>query len=302
MKLSSLTSEQKKRLGEIKTEYVNKALTFQEIDDKITRRVVDFVYALGKREPPRIFKVSSPYAAQKLANKLKGTKNKFYVFGSFLGIGYQSWYSYYDTFVEFGILPKEKFEKYHRLKEVVDSGIFLTIEFQYAVIVCEKPIFCKKNDKGMHCIDGPAIKWRDGYEQYLVNGRRIEKNWAKKCISGALTQAEFLKETNDEKRSAAYLCLGEEKMMKLLGAELVDEISITHDNGETETIGYYKTKQKLNTFKKKAYAWRKVTCPSTGTNYLTPTNPDLKSAMDVAKFHRPDFVPSSLAYSWFSRS
>lgn len=302
MKLTTLTKEQKKRLKEIKSEYVKKALTFQEIDDAKALEVIRFVYACGKREMPKVFKVCSPYAAQKLANKLKGTKNKFYVFGSYLTIGYQSLYAYYDTFVEFGILPPEKFNKYHQLRKVIDTGIFLTIEFQYAVIICEKPIFCKKNDKGMHCIDGPAVKWRDGYEQYHINGRRIEKDWAKKCLSGQLTQKEFLTEGNDEKRSAAYLLLGEEKMMKLLEAQLVDEVLITHENGESETVGYYKTKKALNTFKKKPYAWRKVVCPSTGTSYLTPTNPDLKSAIDVAKFHRPNFVPQNIPYSWFSRS
>lgn len=302
MKLIKLSPLQKSRLKEIKEAYVKKALTFQEIDDKKALEVIRFVYSLGKREMPKVFKVCSPYAAQKLANKLKGTKNKFYSFGSYMTIGYQSWYAYYDTFIEFGILPPEKFERYHQLRQIVDTGIFLTIEFQYAVIICEKPVFCKKNDKGMHCIDGPAIKWRDGYEQYHINGRRIEKAWAKKCLSEQVTQHEFLSETNDEKRSAAYLLLGEEKMMKLLEAQLVDEVSITHENGETETIGYYKTKKSLNTFKRKPYAWRKVICPSTGTSYLTPTNPDLKSAMDVAKFHRPDFVPSNIPYSWFSRS
>src|ERR1700761_7892914 len=109
MKLTQLTSEQKARLKEIKEEYVKKAITFQPINKEKARRVIDFVYALGKRRPPTIFKVSSPYAAQKMANKLKGTKNKFYSFGTYLGIGYQSFYAYYDTFVEFGILSKEKF-------------------------------------------------------------------------------------------------------------------------------------------------------------------------------------------------
>ena len=96
--------------------------------------------------------------------------------------------------------------------------------------------------------------------------------------------------------------MGEEKMMKLLGAELIDEVEITHSNGEKEKIGYYRTKGKLNTFKHKPYAWRKVVCPSTGTHYLTPTNPDLKTALDVAKFHRPEWVPNVIGYSWFSRS
>lgn len=302
MKLSKLTPQQKSRLKEIKEAYVKKALTFEEIDIPKTMRVIELVYSLGKRSMPKVFKVCSPYAAQRLANKLKGTKNKFYTFGSYLTIGWQSFYAYYDTFLEFGILPQPKFEKYHKLRQVVDSGIFLTIEFQYAIIICEKPIVCKKNDKGLHCIDGPAIKWRDGYEQYHVNGRRVEKSWAKKCLSSTITQSEFLNESNDEKRSAAYMLLGDERMIKLLDAFVVDEIEITHENGEKEKISLIKTKGNLNKFKNKPYAWRRVICPSTGTTYLTPTNPNLKAALEMAKFHRPEFVPSAIDYSWMSRS
>lgn len=302
MKLTKLSAEQKSRLKEIKEAYIKKALTFQEIDVPKALKVIEFVYSLGKRAMPKVFKVSSPYAAQRLANKLKGTKNKFYPFGTYLSIRYQSWYAYYDTFLEFGILPKDKFDKYYKLREIVETGIYDTIEFQYAIIICEKPIVCKKNEKGLHCIDGPAIKWKDGYEQYHINGRRIEKAWAKKCLLGEISQKEFIEEQNDEKRSAAYMLLGEQKVMNLLEAFLVDEVLLTHENGECEKIAFYKTKKPLNKFKKKPYAWRKMICPSTGTVYLTPTDPDLKTALDVAKFHRPDFVPNATNYSWISRS
>jgi hypothetical protein len=302
MKLTKLTPVQKARLKEIKEAFIKKALTFQEIDVKKSLKVIEFVYSLGKRAMPKVYQVSSPYAAQRLANELKGTKNKFYPFGTYLSIRYQSWYAYYDTFLEFGILPKEKFEKYYKLREITETGIYDTIEFQHAIIVCEKPVSCKKNEKGLHCIDGPAIKWRDGYEQYYVNGRAVEKAWSKKCIAGQVTQQEFIEEQNDEKRSAAYMFLGEQKMMNLLDASLIDEVLLTHANGESEKIGFYKTKKSLNKFKNKPYAWRKMTCPSTGTIYLTPTNPDLKTALEVAKFHRPEFVPTDINYSWISRS
>jgi hypothetical protein len=301
MKLTKLTPAQKARLKEIKQQYVKNALTFQEINVEKTLQVIKFVYSLIKKPMPRVFKVSSPYAAQKLANKLKQTKNKFYPFGSYLSVYWQSFYAYYDTFVEFGIIG-DKFSKYHQLREFINTGIYATIEFEHAVIVCEKPIVCLKNEKGLHCVIGPAIKWKDGYEQYYINGRKIDKQWFKLCLTNSLSKNEFVNEQNDEKRSAAYMILGEEKIMSLLGAKLIDEVSITHQNGETETIGYFRTTEKLNNFKKQPYAWRKVTCPSTGTSYLTPTDPSLKTAMDVAKFHRPSFVPKKVPYTWFSRS
>jgi len=301
MKLTPLTTKQKNRLKEIKTEYVKKAVTFKEIDRQKAKDAIKFVYSLIKKPLPKIYKVSSPFSAQKLANKLKGTEKVFYQFGTYLTIYWQSFYAFYDTFVEFGIIGGE-FEKYHKLKDVTDTGIFSTIEFENAIIICEKPIICHKNNKGMHCINGPAIKWRDGYCQYYINGRKIDKTLFSKCLSGDITQQEFLNEENDERRSAMYMILGEEKIMTLLCAELVDETTVVHDNGDVEKIGYYRTKEKLNKFKNKPYAWRKVVCPSTGTTYLTPTDPDLKTALEVAKFHRPSFVPKSTDYKWYSRS
>jgi hypothetical protein len=301
MKLQSLTIEQKNRLKQIKNEYVKKAITFQEIDKQKSINAIGFVYSLIKKQMPKIYKVSSPFFAQKLANKLKGTEKIFYQFGTYLTIYWQSFYAFYDTFVEFGIIG-DKFDKYQKLKQVTDTGIFSTIEFENAIIICEKPIICHKNENGMHCTTGPAIKWRDGYCQYYINGRKIDKQLFNKCLSGEVTQSEFLDEQNDERRSAMYMILGEEKIMNLLCAELVDETTVVHDNGEVEKIGFYKTKDKLNKFRNKPYAWRKVICPSTGTTYLTPTDPDLKTALDVAKFHRPSFVPKSTDYKWYSRS
>lgn len=301
MKLTKLTPEQKQSLKQRKELYVKKALTYQPINKEKSMRVIEFVYSLIKKPMPKIFKVVSPMAAQRLANKLKGTEKTFYSFGTYLTIYWQSFYAFYDTFVDFGIIG-HKFEKYHRLREYLDTGIYATIEFDKAIIICEKPVVCLKNDKGLHCTTGPAIRWRDGYSQYYINGRNIKKDWYKKCLSGELTQQEFLSEENDEKRSAAYMIIGEEKIMKLLDAQLIDSVDIEHLNGEKETIEYFRTKGKLNKFKNEAYAWRKVTCPSTGTVYITPTDPKLKTAMDVAKFHRPDFVPNNIDYLWQARS
>ena len=112
----------------------------------------------------------------------------------------------------------------------------------------------------------------------------------------------YIKEQNDEIRSGIYEVMGNERMMKLLSATEIDSVILTHGNGELETISLIKTKEKLNKVKNKQYAWIQRICPSTGTVYLTPTNPDVKTALDAAKFHRPKFVPVEVPYIWQSRS
>jgi len=188
------------------------------------------------------------------------------------------------------------------------SGVYSAIFSEYLCIVSKYPkkILIDENDE-MHCVVGPAIEW--GYDQqttafdcYYIHGRPIEKDVFEKALSGKLTQKEFISQSNDEIRSAWFEILGQEKMLNLLGAELVDSTQVVHRNGEIETIEFYRTKENLNTFRNEPYAWRKVTCPSTGTTYFTPTNPHLDTAIDVAKFHRPEWVPKSVDYAWYSRS
>lgn len=302
MKLEKLTEQQKSRLSEIKKEYIKKALSHANIDKAKSISCINFVYSLIKKSPPRIYSTVSPMAAQQLANKLKGTEKKYYSFGTYLSVYYQSFYAFYDSFVEFGIITEDKFQKYFKIRDYVDSGIFMTIEFENAIILCEKPVKCLKNDNGLHNTSGYAIEWRDGYGLYFINGRSIKKSIFERAASGKLTKEDYINETNDEVRSAWYEILGGEKLMQLLNASLVDETSVIHKNGEVETISIYRTKEKLNKIKKEPYAWIKRICPSTGTTYLTPTDPKFNKAIDAAKFHRPEWVPNKIGYSWYSRS
>lgn len=300
--MKSLTPKQVSRLEEIKKEYIDKALTYQPFDDERIKICVEFAYSTINLPMPRVHKVVSPFDAQMLANKMNGTTNKFYSFGTYLTIYWQSFYAYYDTFAEFGLITPEDYPNYFLLREFVDSGIFSTIEFDTDIIICEKPVICKMVNNRMHSLGGPAIQWRNGYGQYYINGRNIPEEVFEACLNGTYTREMYLNETNDEVRSAAYMILGDKKIMDLLGASEIDTCMITHHNGELENISLFRTKEKLNKYKGTYYAWLKRICPSTGTVYLTPTNPEFNSALDAAKFHRPSFVPKNLDYKWHQRS
>jgi hypothetical protein len=42
--------------------------------------------------------------------------------------------------------------------------------------VTDKPEFIHHNHEGkLHCLTGPAIRWRDGFEIYTVNGENATK-------------------------------------------------------------------------------------------------------------------------------
>ncbi len=157
----------------------------------------------------------------------------------------------------------------------------------------------------LHNPFGSSIVWghstsETNMESYFIHGRNVVKELFDRC--GKLTQSQFLNEKNEESRSAMYEILGEQKIMSLLEAKEVSIATFIHANGESEFMQLYKTAKPLNKTKNKPYAWLKRVCPSTGTTYLTPTDPDFTTVEQAAKFHRPSFVPNSIDYKWISRS
>jgi hypothetical protein len=227
-------------------------------------------------------------------------KIQYEPFAGYGSISDYGWVSFYDFFAEIGVVKNSDFEQF---KSLLLSGIYDMIQLDGFCIVSNLPTKILRDEAGrLHNLNGPAIEFKDGYAQYYIHGRAIDDDIFNRAVSGQLTREEFISEKNDEIRSAYFELLGSERLMTLLGAELIDSCQIVHKNGEVETIEYYRTKEKLNLYRDEPYAWRKVICPSTGTTYFTPTNPRLKNAMEVAKFHRPEWVPTSIDYSWYSRS
>lgn len=187
------------------------------------------------------------------------------------------------------------------------SGVYSAIFSELVCIVSKYPKKIHVDEsKRIHNTNGVAVEWGaltdlTNFDGYYIHGRQIPKNVFEKCLSGQIKKEDYLNEKNDEIRSAIYEIMGD-KMMDLLEAEEIDSVTIVHKNSETEKISIYRTKQKLNKHKNEPYAWIKRICPSTGTAYMTPTNPAFNKAIDAAKFHRPEFVPMSTDYLWHSRS
>lgn len=311
MKLLSITSAQRARLKEIKREHIDRFLTFQEIDKRKAFEIISFVYSLINKPCPKIYPVGSPKAGQLLANKWKGTKNKFYTFGSFLTVGWASFYAWANAFVEFGIIDEQKFTKYFKLREFVNTGIFLTIEFEHAIIVIEKPVILERLNGRMHCTTGPAIKWRDGYCQYYINGRSMPRWIFDKAKDNTISKNDFINEQNEDIKAGIYEIIesrGEGSMLQFLGAHEVDRKTFVHLNGDLEEMILYKINEKFKAetdLKGRSdvpLAWLRMSCPSTGTNYLIPSDSSFQTCEDAAKFHRPNEVPTEKKYAWNARS
>ena len=132
-----------------------------------------------------------------------------------------------------------------------------------------------------------------------------------KVNNNTITKEEFINERNEDIKAGIYELIeakGEGSMLTFLDATEIDNQTIVHSDGSLETLILYKTKETfseeedLNGNTNVPLAWIKMTCPSTSTNYLIPTDSSFNNAVDAAKFARPSIIPNELEYSWIQRN
>lgn len=258
---------------------------------------VQWLYSKMELPMPKIVLVSSPQAMIEYCKKELGDEApESLSYGNASDLG---WVAFYDYFDRIGVEVTDEFREY---REYARGGIYDAVAYEDIIVVSKYPTALHASDEGIpSCLTGPAFEWEDGYRAYYIKGRHIPTEWAEKCLQRTLTQEEYFSEKNDELRSAAFEYLGND-FAEFIGAHEVDSVSIVHGGGEVETISLIKTRKKANKIKNEPYAWIKRICPSTGTVYMTPTDPKFKTALEAAKFHRPEWVPMDLPYKWDARS
>jgi hypothetical protein len=187
------------------------------------------------------------------------------------------WVAYCDFFSRIGISKDEKFEKY---KSFIKSCPFAIYPYETYVFAIQPPIYIERNGAGrLHSTTGVAVKFRDGSGYYFINGRAVPE-WVIEN-RGKITREQFLKENNAEIKGAIYEVLGQQGIMNLLGAETVDIKTINHANGDAEIVELLKTRDKFREIDNQPFAWVKVVCPSTGTNYLLGVEPHHTDAAEA---------------------
>lgn len=94
---------------------------------------------------------------------------------------------------------------------------------QFTIISDRPEIIKTDNDGRLHCENGPAVKWRDGMEQYYWGGVSVPDLWIKDKSS--ITPEIALTWENIEQRRCAQEILGLENILfhPDVDAKLIDE-------------------------------------------------------------------------------
>ena len=218
-KIEELTDQQINLMETVAKEYEQFTLSGDDsYDIKEIRRGIDFIYGLTELKSPEIVVCSNPVDMAIQAGLKKGeTIDSF-------GCGYDSgWTAWADFMQRIGV-DYEKEWYFDTWRDLINkSGIFATVLCENVALVCIRPSEVHRNELGdLHNTRGAAIKWRDGYGEYFLNGVAVDE-------AIVVTPAEkldpkiILKEQNAEVRRELVRKIGIERIVLNLGAKSLDK-------------------------------------------------------------------------------
>ena len=227
-------------------------------------------------------------------------KIAFEQFSSYGNIGNYGWASFYQYFTEIGILKNENFNKFN---DLILSGIYDMIQLDKFCIVSDMPIFISRNQEGrLHNLSDSAIKFKDGYEQHYIQGVFITPELFNKLSSNQYKFDDFIKESNEEIKSACLFYIrekfGEDYVYGLLSSHLKEVNTYTHKKDKSLLIG---TTGGMNIgvytlfegdFGELKIAYVRCYCPSTDRMFYLGVEPIYNNAKDaIASLYK---VPNKL--------
>jgi hypothetical protein len=228
-KLLNLTPEQEKIAQTTKKEWLKFIFNSgDEIDIEELNKWGNWLYSVHKYKLPEqgIFIGDSPEKCQQIANLINNTTNKKYIYSPEALGQSGAWVTYINMYTN---ITGYKNDKFNNFVKFLKSGVFLSIFFDKALIVCRRPIQTLLNDKKeFHCTDGPAILWRDGSGLYFSNGVPMKKNYI-------LTPASYLDpiciatERNAEVRRELVRKIGIDRFISKYGNNVLDACTLNND-------------------------------------------------------------------------
>lgn len=211
-----------------------------DVADQAIKELYEFS---GLPLPEKIYHCGSPYEAQKLINELTGEDPKKYHSTHGYGYGQHESYWIYTYGYYIDVLKVKVDEKAERglaiMQRLCESSGFHYIFDKFAII-CDRPSEIHLNENNeLHNPDGPAVVYRDGYNNiYAINGHYIPAESAKKIIfhPETITIDDINSESNAE---IARMLIEKYDMGRYLietGAKILDVDALGLDGSATRTL------------------------------------------------------------------
>lgn len=285
--LDDLNPEQESLLDPITEEWIKDAHCGQTLINKHSAaEAISKIYALAELKEPEIVFMTGPMDASRFCKEeLKQDMGAF----DYFGIGFDSgWVSFFDYFQRIGELERDD-EEFNTIKEFMKSGVWATVMFENLVICIARPNTVKTDAQGnLHCENGPAIAFDDGYEEYAWHGAWVTEQIIMKPES--LKKEQIVAEKNSEVSRAIAERLGWDEYMKRV------ETILIHKWFDEQTRSHYE----LHDFKERKGSLQprllKMESPelNDGTRpyYIEPVPPQSKTCQAARRWQCDPARPS----------
>ena len=282
MKIDRLTKEQEDRFQEFVAKWTDIGLSTAPADRPRAERAIAGMYAGSGLDLPRIVWCGSPLSQALTRASVRASVRDSVgasvgasvgdsvwdsVRDSVYGSHDAGWLSFYDFFRDAAGLV-EQTEKLHGLMELAKSAGW-ALPHKNICWISERHSILRRDDRGLlHCEDGPACAYPDGWAIYAWHGTRVPSEWI--TDRAKLAPQTALKWPQIEQRRAACEILGWETILSQLNAKVID------DDGDPE-IGVLVEVTIPDIGKEK---FLRVRC-GTGRSFALPVPPNMKTALEA---------------------
>jgi len=215
--IKELTPEQEKQLEVYRDKWIDIGLATEPADRKKAEEGVVLAYKAANLKPPKeIIWCDSPIQGLEVVSKLTGKSEKSQFSYCIYGQHEASWLCFYDYLEYIGV---DCVAPLKGLKLIAQScGWWWALD--EAAVMTERPSALKVDERGrLHCADGPAIAYRDGWKLYFYKGINVEERIIE--TPETITSDEIEKEANLELRRILLEIFGWDKYIQDSGAEKI---------------------------------------------------------------------------------
>lgn len=265
--IDKLTDHQTSMMPHYVDKWLTVGLDTSTVDhDRARAAVIGSYRNADLAEPERIVFAAGPREGFKIYRELGGKSSSDFLNGIVYGQHEAGWLSFYDFFkTEVGVKDLDSVDP---LIELAKSCGWVYCARDTAIVM-DRPELVKMDDQNrLHCEDGPAILYRDGFAVYSWHGVRIPGEWIKDKKS--LTPNMALTWENTEQRRAACEILGWVNILKELKSKVIDQDEDPMIGTLVEVVIPEIGREKF----------LRVLC-GTGREFAIPVPPDMKTALDA---------------------
>ena len=219
------------------------------------------------------------------------------------------WVSWIDYFVQNDLIKTDRKDDFINFKELLLSGVYDMVQLEGICFVSDMPTFIKQDQSNrLHNVDGVAVEFSDNFGLHYIHGVSLSENVFNKVFNKEYSFEEWVKENNEEIKSAILSFMeekhGSEYLFRFISDNL-KEVDTFTDKKKDEflegttggmNIGVYTLfKGQVNNIK---LAFVRCYCPSTDRMFFLCVDSSNNNAKDaIASLYRvPKKLKSEIKY------